>query len=140
GNALGAAARFVPLVMLVGGVAAVVVGLVLNVPFRPVLLLAGAVALVVATVALAAARAIAEELMVSPTEVRKRWRHPWGTFREAAAPANEIEEVVVRTPPASHGVTTVQAITDATTVHFGIGLPRAEKEWVRDCIIAVISK
>lgn len=140
GNALGAAAWLIPLLMLVGGVATVVVGLILNVPSRPVLLLAGVLANVVATVALAAVRAVTEELMVSPTEVRKRWRHPWGTFREAAAPANEIEEVVVRTPPQSHGVTTVQAITDATTVHFGIGLPRAEKDWVRDCIIAVISR
>jgi hypothetical protein len=81
-----------------------------------------------------------EELVVSSTEVRKRWRHPWGGFFEAAVPAEEIEDVIIQTPPDGQGMATVQVISDSPVLQFGVGLPKVDKEWVRDCVIAVISK
>ncbi len=85
-------------------------------------------------------RSFRQELLLSPKEMRSRWRTPFGMFGVRVVSANEVEEVVVRTPTGSRGFTMVQAIGDRATVSYGIGLTKAEKEWVRDCIVAVISK
>ena len=54
--------------------------------------------------------------------------------------ADEVEEVMVRPATGSKSYTTVQAMGDQGTVSYGIGLTPTEKDWVRDCIIAVISR
>lgn len=106
-----------------------------------VLLAIGTVSIVVGVVIYLGLRVCREELLVSRDELRRHWRHPWGTWRKQTMPSDQIEEVVIRRPigkkkaPAS-----VQAISDKATIAFGLGLKQPEKEWVRDCIIAVISK
>ncbi len=83
---------------------------------------------------------VPNELVVSPHEVRTRWRHPWGTFKESAIPADQVEEVVVGEPMTGKEVVAVQIISDTKAISFGAHLAKQQMEWVRDCIIAVISK
>lgn len=81
-----------------------------------------------------------EEVSVSPKEVRHRLQCGRMSFRRSAISADEVEEVVVRQMPRHRWETAVQAIGDEGSVDFGRGLPRAQQDWVRDCIIAVISE
>ena len=79
-------------------------------------------------------------LIVSPHEIRA-WRQFMRVYlRQMRIPTDEVEEVLIQALPDTEGVTTVQAITDKAMVHFGRGLSLAEKQWFRDCIIAVISR
>jgi len=144
-NAFGIVGIPASAALLVGAMA-IVLALAADLKLSLAFLLAlAALDLVLVGGAYAAMRAIREELVVSPSEVRKRWRHPWGTLLETSVAASEIEEVAIHALPAESflsvpGVTTVQVISDSPVLQFGVGLPKADKEWVRDCIIAVISK
>ena len=81
-----------------------------------------------------------EELVVSPDEVRKRRHTPWGSTGGKALPADEVEEVIVGKHPSSPANIAVRVVADDVTLSFGSGLPRSEQDWVRDCVIAVISR
>jgi len=100
----------------------------------------GAAQLLVGAAAAMAPVMLPNELVISPQEVRTRWRHPWGTFKESAIPADEVEQVVVAKGGRGRKATAVQIISDAKTICFGAHLTRKQMEWVRDCIIAVISR
>ena len=81
-----------------------------------------------------------EELHLSPREVRRRLLVARLKFSESALPSDKIEEVVVASPASASGFSRVQAIADSGTVSFGMMLSKPQRRWVRDCIIAVISK
>jgi len=95
--------------------------------------------LLVAAAALAPVM-VPNELAVSPQEVRTRWRHLGGTFRESAIPADEVEQVLLTKAGRGRKPTAVEIISDAKTIRFGAHLTRKQMEWVRDCIIAVIGR
>lgn len=80
-----------------------------------------------------------EELLVSPREVRGRFRTPWGSFSEKALPAEEVEEVYAGRLPEGSSPARVHAVADSGVVSFGIGLSKAQGKWVRDCVIAIVS-
>ena len=93
-----------------------------------------------ASVALAVAgKVISEVLEVSPEEVKTVYRSPWGEFGEACVPADDVEEVVIKEREDSTSGTLVHIVTDKRTLDFGGSLSDAEKKWVRDCIITVVS-
>ena len=81
-----------------------------------------------------------EELLFSPREVHRRLLIGGLTFAESTLPSGEIEEVVVAPLRGARGTCRVLAVADIGTVSFGMMLSRAQRRWVRDCIIAVISK
>jgi hypothetical protein len=140
----------VPLLVL-GGAAVIAV----NVPGGGtpaiVSMVIGVFLLVMGLLTLIVLSQVREELVVSPREVRKRWRHPWGTMRECVLPADRVEEVIIqalpvrgdvvfRRFPGSGTVRSVQVRSDSGTIQFGARLSQTQQIWVRDCIIAVISK
>lgn len=140
-GALGKAGVLVPLIFALVGGGLIVLTVVPGVDAPPVLLIVvGALFALLGIAGLVFGRTVVQELELSPAEVRSRWKTPFGTVGERAIPAGEIEEVVVRTPEGSQGFTMVQAVSDTGTVHFGFGLSQEEQHWVRDCVIAVISK
>ncbi|MHC4591631.1 MAG: hypothetical protein ACYS8L_02925 [Planctomycetota bacterium] len=140
GNLLGIPGTLIPVGVLILSVAAAAVALILGLPGIRPLIPVGAIFGVLSIIAMVVLRGLREELLVSPREVRSRWHLPWGPTGGTSVPADEVEEVVVRRTAGKHGSRTVQAITDAKTVRFGPLLTQAEREWVRDCIIAVISR
>ncbi len=83
---------------------------------------------------------ITEELLVSPEEVRVRYSSPWGSFAAQAVPGDEVEEVYVGRSPDGGGGNRVQIVGDSAILAYGSSLTKAERHWVRDCIVAVISK
>lgn len=91
-------------------------------------------------IGLAVARLLKEELHVTAAEVRKCWRWRLGSFRSKTAQAADVLEVAVRPRMRPKDPETVQIIGQEVTVHFGLGLSTQHLEWVRDCIIAVISQ
>jgi hypothetical protein len=138
---LGKAGKIIPIVTAILGSGLVIGGIARGKPPEVVMLpIMGAFFLVMGLGVGFAGRLLRQELIVSAAGVRTRWIHPWGAFAEVSLPADEIEDVALRTPPGSHGFTSVVIATDAQTAWFGVGLEPAEKEWVRDCIIAVISR
>ena len=109
-------------------------------PARIMLVLLGVVDVVVGQALAYVSRKVGQELYVSPSEVASWWLLPWGKMGQSSVFAARVEDVTVRTPPESHGFTAVVAETDDDCVVFGIGLKDVEKRWLRDAIIAVISK
>ncbi len=107
-------------------------------PRRWVLMGVGVLGGVLGLACLLPALVFRQELLISPEEVRRRTRTPWGPTAGKAVPADEIEEVLVRSSTGGSMGSTVQCVTDDMTLQFGGGLPRAAKDWVRDCIIAVV--
>lgn len=140
GNPLGIPGTLIPVGVLILSVAAATVALITGLPGIRPLIPVGAIFGVLSIVAMVVLPRILEELLVSPEEVRSRWILPWGPVGGTSVPSDEVEEVVVRRRAGKHGTRTVQVITDEKTVHFGPLLTQAEREWVRDCIIAVISR
>jgi hypothetical protein len=59
---------------------------------------------------------------------------------EKALPAEEVEEVYVGRLPGGSSPAGVYAVADSGAVSFGIGLTKAPREWVRDCVIAILSR
>jgi len=122
-------------------VAAGVIGAVVGKPAVALSVVAVAIP-ICALVAVAAllARKVRQELRISPSEVATRWVLPWRTVAERSVPADDVEDVLIQTPPNSSGVTMVCVLTDDDVLPYGFALKQPEKEWVRDCIIAVISR
>jgi hypothetical protein len=137
---LGKAGTAVPLVLVGVGSAAIVASVLRAFHGSLPGLVVGVVILALAAAAAVLLPRVRQELLLSRERVRSRWVHPWGTAFEMAVPAAEVEEVVVGTAPGTKRISTVQAISHTATVHFGYGLSLAEQRWVRDCIIAVISR
>jgi len=86
--------------------------------------------------------AVTEELRVSPGRISKCWHLLWGArVGGLSVCAEDVTDVsIARKGPGIWRSRTVQAVTEIETVHFGGALSRDAKLWVRDCIIAVISK
>jgi hypothetical protein len=78
-------------------------------------------------------------LEVSAAGVRTWSAHPWGRLSVKVLPSPQIDEVVVRTPTGGHGFKAVLVTAGEDSVWWGGGLSQEELEWVRDCIVAVIS-
>ena len=140
GYLLGLARCFLTPAPILTGIAVVIAAGVLRSEATAMFAVVVAAQLAAALTMWAAPRILPNELVISPQEVRTRWRHPWGTFRGTAIPANQIEEVVVGKAPGGRKATAVQIISDAETLRFGAHLTREQMEWVRECIIAVVSK
>jgi hypothetical protein len=87
-----------------------------------------------------AARLLTEEMRVGADEIRKCWRWRPGRFGARSVRGADLLEVAVRPRVRSKDPETVQVIGRDVTLHFGLGLDREDLEWVRDCIIAVISR
>jgi len=100
-----------------------------TVPLAPLL---GGIALVLVAIVLYGACTFQQHLKVSASGVRTWWSHPWGQFSGDYYPTVEIETVAVR----SKGVLIVAGAEEES---WGAGLKDEELEWVRDCIVAVIS-
>ncbi len=79
------------------------------------------------------ARHTREELYISPEEVRSQAVTFGIKSSKQRVRAEDIEEVVARSNMP------VEVITDGLTLQFGGHLSKAQNEWVRDCIVAVIS-
>ncbi len=82
---------------------------------------------------------IRQTIAVSPAEVRVAWQTPWGAGAETVLPAGEIEQVEVRkgagsTTPALH------VVTDQREVVVGPFLKPEARDWLRQCILAVITR
>ncbi len=83
---------------------------------------------------------VVEELLVSPHQVRRRFTTAWGSFAEEAVPSDEVEEVYSGKSPDGIGGNRVQFVADSGAVSFGTSLTKAQRHWVRDCVIAVLSR
>ncbi len=141
-GAMGKAAIVVPLIfVLVGG--GLIIAALAGDPAalaRAVLVTAGGVFALLGLAGVAFGRTVVQELHISPAQVRGLWRTPFGTVAERQIAADEIEDVMVGTPEGSQGFTMVQVIGEELAVYFGFGLSVEEQQWVRDCVVAVISK
>ena len=95
-----------------------------------------------AALVVAALMLLTEELRISPDRITRGWRLPWGrSFRTVSVSAKNVTDVLIaRKGPRVFRRKTVQMVVDADILHFGGALNRAAKLWVRDCIVAVISK
>ncbi len=85
-------------------------------------------------------RTLRQELELSPEGVTVRWRLPWGVHAQETLPADEIRDVVVQKTSGGQGTPMVQLVGDDKAASFGLGLRMEDKIWVRDCVIAVISR
>ena len=138
-GSLGPATKTLPVVFGLMACGLIVGGMFAPRPLEIVLPVVGFIFLLIAIGIGFVARMIGQYLKVSASGVRIWWTHPWGRFAEKTLPSDEIEDVVVRTPPGSQGFKAVLIMTDNDVGWWGMGLKEEELEWVRDCIVAVIS-
>lgn len=136
-SAVGIIARTVPGVFLLVGIGLMVPAVLASIP---ALLVLGGLQFALAAGSFVLLGGLREELHISPQAVAKTWVVPFGRFRKREVPANEIEDVLVAKPLGGGLGTTVQVIAGDTTIHCCRALTATDKEWVRDCIIAVISR
>jgi len=139
GGALSKSARVLPVVFGLMAAGAIVGGTFVPRQATYVLSAVGGIFFLMAIGITFAGRLLGQYLEISAAGVRTWWTHPWGRFAEKMLPADEIEEVVVRTPQGSQGFTAVVIMTDTDMAWWGWSLEDEELEWVRDCIVAVIS-
>lgn len=99
----------------------------------------GAVAATATAITYAVVRLRREELVVSASEVRKRWRHPWGTSAGRAVATDKVLDVCMRKDKRNLRGTTVEIVARDRTLAFGVGIKRPELEWVRDLVVAVVA-
>lgn len=138
----GGSSRAAMVLAAVVGVVAIVLDIVVDLIWSYLtVILIGAV---IVACAIAAAnilmRLLKEELEISPEAVRKRWRHPLGVSWESVIQADEIEKISVRgsrKQKAHH--TALWIVGGEHAIEFSAPLTVAEMNWVRECIIAVIS-
>jgi uncharacterized membrane protein len=81
---------------------------------------------------------IRQQIEVSRAEVRVVWRMPWGSVAETVLPADEIEQVEVRKGAGSQSPA-LHIVTDEREVAVGPFLKPEAREWLRHCILAVIT-
>jgi hypothetical protein len=136
---LGKAFKVVPVIFVLTAAGMIAGGIFALSPASIILPITGCFFLLMSMGLAFAARTFGQYLRVSPAGVRTWWTHPWGRFAEKMLPSQEIEEVVVRTPPGSQGFKAVVVIADSGVAWWGMGLSQEELEWVRDCIVTVIS-
>ena len=86
---------------------------------------------------MAALLLLRRELLVSGSEVAERVRSPWGVFGRSAIAADAIQDVVL--DDTSKGFPSVQVLAGPETITFGDQLTAEERQWVRDCILDVLS-
>lgn len=101
--------------------------------------LLGALAAIATAIAYAVVRLRREELVVSASEVRKRWRHPWGASAGRAVPTDKVLDVCVRKDKQELRGRTVEIVARDRILAFGVGIKRPELEWVRDLVVAVVA-
>jgi hypothetical protein len=79
-----------------------------------------------------------EQLSLEPGCLAASRRWPWGPGRVRTVPAQDIQHVCVH----SRGLrgAALEIITKDGSLWWGMGQPVETLEWVRDCIIAVISR
>ncbi len=88
---------------------------------------------------------ITEQLAVSPSALEVHVLYPWGISRRRQIETSTIKDVTVEFEdlPAisrSPGPLAIHIFTENEVVVFGRKLKKESKNWVRDCIIAAISK
>ena len=80
-------------------------------------------------------------LDISRGGVKLYWVTPWGNTPGMAMASDAIESVRIGAPAAGNTRTEVVLIHgDAATIPAGQGLDRAALEWLRNCILAVVTK
>lgn len=77
-------------------------------------------------------------LSVSRAGVRVGWETPWGPASETVLPSAEIEQVELRRGSGGQSPT-LHIITDRREISVGPFLKPAARDWLRNCILAVIS-
>ncbi len=88
---------------------------------------------------LVAGKLITEMLTVAPEKVQKRYETRWGSFGETQIGAGAVEDVEIKKEATNKTPTSVQVLSDTEKIAFGKSLDDEEKQWVRDCVIAIIS-
>jgi hypothetical protein len=85
---------------------------------------------------------LTEELRISPFVVAKSWRNPWGLIQpESALLLPEVTDVIVGRVTTPLGKSwAVQVMADSRVLSFGEALSRPARQWVRDCIVAAVSR
>ncbi len=81
-----------------------------------------------------------EEILVSQRQVRRHWQFLGLKWAEETVATGDIREVVVSPIATQKQHTVIHVLHTAGDLQFGWGLTQAQNEWVRDCIVAVISK
>jgi hypothetical protein len=136
-SAAGVAVRIVPGIFLLAGIGVALAAALFSIP---ALFAMAGLQLALAAGAFVLLRGLKEELRISPETVSKSWLLPFGRFATRAVAAADIEDVVVAKPFGGGMGTSVQVVAGDTTLYCGRAQSAADKEWVRDCIIAVISR
>ncbi len=77
---------------------------------------------------------------VGPDQVRLSYRTPWGETAGRALASDQIETVRIGRAVERQGQVGVVMVTDETTLTAGPGLPPASLEWLKSCILAVITR
>jgi len=109
-----------------------------GVPF--VFAVVGLIFLALLLAALVWAKIATAALDVGRDGVKLYWLTPWGPTRGVAMASDEIESVRIGKPPTGNASREVVLIVgDAATIPAGQGLDRAALEWLRNCILAVIT-
>lgn len=86
-----------------------------------------------------------EELSISRDSLQTCMRSPWRRFRHQKIASSKISHVLVARggvlgSPDFVSPAAIHIVTGEETIVFGRKLRKASKKWVRNCIIAVISK
>ena len=79
-------------------------------------------------------------VLIGRNEIKILQETPWGETTGSILKTDEIEEV--RIGQMTHGTKqmAVQLVTDHNTRKIGVGLPRESQEWLKNCILAVITR
>jgi hypothetical protein len=83
---------------------------------------------------------IGEELQVSPERISRCWTWLGLRFGSRSVPADSVRDVIAAEQFSDARFRTVQIVSPGVVLHFGRSLKPAQRRWVRDCIIAVISR
>jgi len=77
---------------------------------------------------------------VSPAELHAFYRTPWGETGGTKLVADRIESVHIGNKTQGQGQSAVLLTSDQATLSLGAGLPPASQEWLKNCILAVITR
>jgi hypothetical protein len=83
---------------------------------------------------------VRRELVLSATEIRRDQRSPFGTRTLQVLSPDDVEEVAITNPPNSNSGKVVEVVTEQEALRFGRSLSAEELRWVRDCVLAVLSR
>lgn len=85
-------------------------------------------------------RAIQNVVILSDKRVRFYCDSPWGNLYDTSVPASMIETIRIGRKAENKGSIGLLLITDQQTNILGEGLLRPELEWLKDCVMAVVTK